>query len=268
MIRNLALALFFDEKMRGFLCLVVVAVAASSSLPTRYDLRKRYPACLRLSAAFAERGCNSSWAASPLGVMEDRLCIATRFKTKVRLSVEQLISCVGIPCNASKFSGLYNIQVGKQLLMGVATEQCWNYSGKVQSCRNHSCPLYNASSVYPVTPWLNKPKTEMLIEQELFSNGPVWGRMKFNSTEWERFKTYKKGSIWSCGTSIGRDVTHAVKLVGWGHRGKKKYWIAWSSAVGYVLVAREANGVLHRGTCAIQSAVWAAKPNKPDKKKH
>lgn len=241
--------------------LVVVAVAASSSLPMRYDLRKRYPACLKLSAAFAARDCNSSWAVAPLGVLEDRLCIATRFQTKVRLATEMVVSCshAAIACNASKFSGLYNVLVGKQLLAGVASEQCWSQDKECQ--KNNSCFLFNASSVYPVTPWLFKPHTQMAIMRELFDHGPVWARMKFNQSNWESFVSYKKGSIWTCGSAIGQDVTHVVKLVGWGFRGQKKFWIAWSSTIGYFLVLRDANGFMHRGTCSIQSAVWAAKPS-------
>lgn len=100
--------------------------------------------------------------------------------------------------------------------------------------------------------------------EELYSDGPVWARMKLSTDQWKRFSSYKPGTIWSCGSTISSDVVHVVKLVGWGSSGGQNCWIGWNpwgpawGDNGYFLIDRIPNGSFHFG---IQSAVWAATPN-------
>ncbi len=256
----------------GLLFLMAVAVAA---LPASYDLRKKYSSCLSVSAGFTSGTCNASWAAAPLSAFSDRLCIATRGKTSVALSVEQLVSCEpNLACATSgSISRFYPFLLRKAFAAGVVADSCWPYTsgttGRPGQCLPHNCgATYNATRTYAVTPWLLKPHTERAIMTEILERGSVWTRLKMSFEEYGNFSHYKpaRHDVFSCGETISSDVSVVVKLVGWGSVGRRHYWIAWTGLgpkwgdKGYFHIARGPNGMLHRGTCAVQSAVWATIP--------
>jgi cathepsin B len=243
-------------------------------MPGSYDLRTKYGSCLRTSSAFTEGLCNSSWAAAPLSSFSDRLCIASRGKTDVALSVEQLVSCVpAVGCaTAGTISALYPVLLGKLFSAGVVSASCWPYTsgdGRLGQCVPHNdCETYNSSSTYLVSPIVRKWETEAAIMTEIYTKGSVFSRLQLSFEEWASFYAWKpsRKNIFSCGENIVSDVNVVVKLVGWGSVGKRHYWIGWSGLGpkwgdgGYFLIARGANGLLHRGTCGVQSAVWATLP--------
>ena len=53
-------------------------------LPTSFDARNQWPSCIH--SVRDQQGCGSCWAFSSAGMLEDRICIASKGAINVRLS--------------------------------------------------------------------------------------------------------------------------------------------------------------------------------------
>jgi|JI10StandDraft_1071094.scaffolds.fasta_scaffold583759_1 cathepsin B len=201
----------------------------SDSLPANFDSRTQWPDCVH---AIRDQGhCGSCWAFAASEVLSDRFCIASKGKTNLVLSPQDLVSCdkVDHGCNGGNplFSWMYLMN------KGIVSDECMPYSsgsGEVEKCPTH-CANDNVEFVRyhsaGMPQMLNN--NEQKIKESIFAHGPV----ETGFTVYEDFMSYKSG-IYShkSGKMLGG---HAVKIVGWGEEEGVKYWIAansWSEKWG------------------------------------
>lgn len=201
----------------------------SDSLPANFDSRTEWPDCVH---AIRDQGhCGSCWAFAASEVLSDRFCIASKGKTNLVLSPQDLVSCdkVDHGCNGGNplFSWMHIMN------KGIVSDECMPYtsgSGEVEKCPTH-CANDNVEFVRyhsaGMPQMLNN--NEQKIKESIFAHGPV----ETGFTVYEDFMSYKSG-IYShkSGKMLGG---HAVKIVGWGEEEGVKYWIAansWSEKWG------------------------------------
>lgn len=201
----------------------------SDSLPANFDSRTQWPDCVH---AIRDQGhCGSCWAFAASEVLSDRFCIASKGKTNLVLSPQDLVSCdkVDHGCNGGNplFSWMHLMN------KGIVSDECMPYtsgSGEVEKCPTH-CANDNVEFVRyhsaGMPQMLNN--NEQKIKESIFAHGPV----ETGFTVYEDFMSYKSG-IYShkSGKMLGG---HAVKIVGWGEEEGVKYWIAansWSEKWG------------------------------------
>lgn len=201
----------------------------SDSLPANFDARTQWPDCVH---AIRDQGhCGSCWAFAASEVLSDRFCIASKGKTNVVLSPQDLVSCdkVDHGCNGGNplFSWMHLWN------KGIVSDECMPYTsadGKVEKCPSHCANdnvEFNRYHAAGMPQMLNN--NEQKIKESLFEHGPV----ETGFTVYEDFMSYKSG-IYShkSGKMLGG---HAVKIVGWGEEEGVKYWIAansWSEKWG------------------------------------
>jgi len=272
-----------------FLTLIVII----QCYPDHYDLSQQYSYCSSFQIPFAQGRCNSCWAASAASVLSDRFCIETKGQVNAPFSVEMMVSCLPHTTYPIIWGCLpiLNIIQNEQLNLfftdhGILKDECWPYTSGVSGLDDKShCPLlwngtgscidpqvhsslFKASNVYSVTPWVAKTQTEEKIMEHIYTKGSAWTRLKMTNRDLERFKNYVAGSIFQCEDSISDEFMHIVKLIGWGTNGGVDYWIGqnpwgadWNNnKFGYFFIARGPFGLMHYGTCSVQSAVWSADP--------
>eukprot|EP00287_Rhodomonas_sp_CCMP768_P006065 CAMPEP_0196717786 /NCGR_PEP_ID=MMETSP1091-20130531/1134_1 /TAXON_ID=302021 /ORGANISM="Rhodomonas sp., Strain CCMP768" /LENGTH=334 /DNA_ID=CAMNT_0042058273 /DNA_START=20 /DNA_END=1024 /DNA_ORIENTATION=+ len=236
----------------------------ASKLPASFDARTNWPNCPSIGHIRDQSTCGSCWAFGAVEAMSDRLCIASNGTVKVELSSEDMLSCCketcGFGCNGGFPQGAWEFFK----VHGLTTEDKYPYvfppcehhvngthykpCGKSQPTpvcvsAKESGARYHGSSVYSVMP--NK------IHHEIFRHGPVEAAF----TVYADFLTYKSGVYeHKSGQELGG---HAIKIMGWGVEGGKKYWLvanSWNSDWGDQGTFKIAAG---SDECGIESSVVA-----------
>jgi hypothetical protein len=225
-----------------------IKIPADGSLPDEFDARNQWPGWI--GRPMDQGKCGASWAFSTASVGADRLAIQSRGTVIVKLSAQQLISCIfhhngESGCHPNGFDRAWWF-IRK---IGIVSDECYPYDSGSSShpgvCLlprsylqlvDSKCP----SAVKPLTVYKASPPYKILpketeIMKEIKQNGPVQALMEAR----EDFYTYKSGVYQS--TLADDELTsenerkriHSVKIVGWGtdhSTGKPiKYWLCANS---------------------------------------
>lgn len=248
-----------------------------NGIPKSFDARKQWPDC-PIDAIQDQSNCGSCWAVSSAKAMADRLCIASKYKVKVNISAEEIVSCCetcgygclgGDPYLAWDFmksgvvtGGDYRSHDGCQTYL---TKPCSNDPSehlprcsedppKTPACRRR---CYN--SKHKIKFWKDKHHglsayfltnvTAMQID--MMKNGPIVAGF----TVFTDFFKYKSG-IYRHVSGV-KEGGHAVRVIGWGVQKRRKYWIvanSWRRSFGENGFFRILRGV---NECDFESYVTA-----------
>jgi cathepsin B len=207
-----------------------------TALPASFDSRKKWPKCVGIIRN--QGNCGSCWAYSGTSTLADRVCVATKGKSKnILMSPQELVSC----SNNGGCAGGYATKFWEYAnATGVVSESCLSYksNNKGSTTNVGSCPakcdnkktLLNKASAYYST------KTQYFkgvpaIKAELMARGPLMARLVIHKD----FFSYKKGIYHHVsGPEVGG---HFIRLIGWGYdkKSKTEYWIcanSWGTSWG------------------------------------
>lgn len=225
--------------------------------------------------------CGACWAFGAVSAMTDRYCIHSNQTKNFNFSAQDLIGCCP-NCGIGCYGG--SIQVGWNYWRDTGIVSGGNYNSS-QGCRPYEIPPCEHDVPGKLPPCGHTPpgphcvkscqsgyKTdyekdirrgssysvssdEEHIKAELFENGPV----EVDFEMYPDFLNYKQGVYVHTegGDAIGG---HAVKLLGWGVEGGKKYWLvanSWNPEWGDKGFFKILRGVDH---CGIETDVAAGKP--------
>ncbi|KAI1286142.1 Cathepsin B [Halotydeus destructor] len=236
--------------------LPVLVHEINGDLPESFDAREQWPECPTISEIRDQGSCGSCWAFGAVEAMSDRYCIASKGKTIVQISAEDLVSCCdecgdgcegGYPSTAWQFwvdtglvsGGLYDSKVGCRPYSVPACEHHVNgslapcgdivdtpscdkkceasFSGSYKSDKHHGSKAYSISG------------DVKQIQQEIMTNGPV----EADFTVYADFPSYKSGVYVQ--TSDEELGGHAIRILGWGVENGVDYWLvanSWNEAWG------------------------------------
>ena len=147
----------------------------SASVPVEYDARKRYAKC-NIETIRDQASCGSCWAFGAVEALEDRVCIHSGANASVVLSPQYLVSC---DKNNEGCNGGYLDQAWYGLRdVGTCTEECFSYKAKGVKCPyacedGSSMKKYRSVDAYSVFIPFEYEKNMMLIQEEIYKNGPV-----------------------------------------------------------------------------------------------
>jgi len=220
-------------------------------LPKEFDSRTAWPECYSISEIRDQGSCGSCWAFGATETMTDRSCIHSPSKTTFHYSAENLLSCCtqcGYGCNGGmpgaaflywKHGGIvsggrFNSSEGCQPYEIAPCEHhvsgprptCGGEEGDTPAC-SHSCQasyngtyhddLHSAKKAYSLA------NDERQIMYDIMTNGPVEGAFSV----YVDFLHYKGGVYQHThGKFLGG---HAIRVLGWGEEGGKKYWLCANS---------------------------------------
>ncbi len=188
--------------------------------PETFDYRNQWKACV-LPVVNQQNTCGSGYAISVAQTASERLCIASKAQTLVRLSAQELLSCD--KNNNGCKSGFLNNSADYLKNTGLVDETCFPYSVDSPCEKICSEPKRHKVDGYCIL------FGEEDIKREIFRNGPVFSVM----TIYVDFLTYKSG-VYSKGDEVAKFTNHhGVKIIGWGvENGSEsepnagnKYWI-------------------------------------------
>lgn len=255
--------------------------ADASDLPESFDAREQWPNCPTIGEVRDQGSCGSCWAFAAVEAMSDRVCIASKGKTNVHFSAEDLVSCChicGFGCNGG-FPGMawkywvhwgivsggnfndnqgcidYKIAPCEHHVSGSRPE-CKEGGGTPkceQKCRAGYGIPYKKDRKYGKKAYSISSKPEAIM-REIMTNGPV----EIAMTVYSDMLNYKDGVYHHVtGEALGG---HAVRMLGWGVENGTPYWLlanSWNTDWGN-------NGFfkIQRGNdeCGVESSVVAGLP--------
>jgi cathepsin B len=253
-------------------------------IPDEFDARTKWPACGSLKEIRDQGSCGSCWAFAATEAMTDRICIATKGKSKFRVSADNLVSCCGIlslcgfGCNGGFPSSAWRYWVSHGIVSGGpygSNQGCQPYEippcehhvpGPRPNCTSGSTPkcVKHCEDSYPI-PYKQDlsfglksysiARDASQIQTEIMKNGPVEAAM----TVYDDFLLYKSGVYHHLrGIRLGG---HAVKILGWGVENDTPYWLVanswnydWGNG-GFFKIKRGTN------ECGIENGICAGLPN-------
>ncbi|CAD5228257.1 unnamed protein product [Bursaphelenchus xylophilus] len=228
-----------------------------TTIPKEFDSRKAWPECADLINSVQDQSlCGSCWAVSSSTALADRICIATKGKTKVSLSTIDLVSCCsecgyscvgGYPHRAFKYIYDNGIVTGTNYThpdgckpypfkpcehTGGAFRskypQCYGRQPSPpkceQKCSKDGYKRTFENDKFYVSTWYNLNKDAVGLQKEIMTNGPaVFTAMRM----YEDFLYYRSGVYEHiAGRYFG---LHAVRVIGWGEENGVPYWIVANS---------------------------------------
>ncbi|XP_047996657.1 cathepsin B-like [Leguminivora glycinivorella] len=254
-----------------------------ADLPENFDSREKWPNCPSMHDIRDQGSCGSCWAFGAVEAMTDRVCTYSNGAKQFHFSAQDLVSCCtdcgygcqgGYPDNAWQYwrdvgivsGGPYNSSQG-----------CRPY--EIAPCEHGDAvgPLPKCSPELEPTPdcvdkceagynkeykqdkrrakQVNVLKGEDDMKAEIYKGGPIEAAFDVYTD----FIHYKSGVyLHTWGKCLGG---HAIKVLGWGVEGGKKYWLcanSWNSDWGDKGFFKILRGVDH---CGIESAVVAGEPD-------
>lgn len=224
---------------------------SDSEIPEEFDARKKWPECKSIRQVRDQGSCGSCWAEGATEAMSDRICIASKGKIQVEISVEDLLSCCqecGYGCHGGNPPAAWQYWVEEGLVTGGeygTNNSCRPYTIKdcahhVQSKKRQPChgidhtpackkqcnsnygksfesDKYYGEKAYYIERDVKK------IQKEIMTNGPVEAVF----IVYTDFLNYKSGVYQR---TSGQMVSgHAVKMIGWGVENGTPYWLIVNS---------------------------------------
>ena len=229
-------------------------------IPTEFDIRYKWPACV--GRIRYQGHCGGCWAFAAVEALGDRICIRSGGRVAVELSAQQLIAC---DTASHGCEGGYLLSTWEYLRnIGVVSSNCYKYSffsqmfGLSGRCKlnwyGDFCPNNKSEAPYfykSIGAYQLASEVET-IQKEIYLYGSVEGGIEVYSD----FMHYKYG-VYShvSGRSVGG---HAIKIVGWGSDNGVDYWLVanswgtkWGDMGGYFKIKRGVD------ECDIESFVFA-----------
>lgn len=213
---------------------VVFEATGAEDLPDSVDWRQKG----YVTPVKNQGQCGSCWAFSTTGSLEGQTFKKTG--KQVSLSEQNLIDCSrpqgNEGCNGGLMDNAFNYI---QKNGGLDTEEAYPYTGRDGSCK------FNPDKVGATVTGHVDVKTgdEAALKEAVANVGPVSVAIDASSIF---FQFYKKGVYdpWFCSST---NLDHGVLVVGYGHEGKKDYWLvknSWGTSwglKGYVKMVRNKN---------------------------
>lgn len=229
-------------------------------IPKSFDARKDFGTeCSDLiGTAQDQSNCGSCWSFSTTTALEDRVCLASKGKDRLRLAPADTLSCCNVEsgcssfgCNGGDPASAWSWFVHEGVVTGADygdESTCKPYP--FPKCAHHvdtpnfepcsagtefdtpECVHRCTNSKYSTGYLKDKHKavkayqvepTEKSIKLEIMKNGPVSAAFEV----YEDFLAYT-GGIYHHVTGQGVGG-HAVKLIGWGEENGVKYWLLLNS---------------------------------------
>ena len=264
------------------------ASVSPSDVPDAFDAREQWPNCSSIRLIPDQGACGDCWAVATVTAATDRWCIAKGGAENPPLSVEMMVGCCKV-CGYGCGDGFQNyawawlagqkgtpyglvtgssVQGRETFCSAYTVPRCNHYASRndtLPSCekgppaKTPACPAAcdaNSSYAVPFAQDVHRfsasyavPDNEAAIRAEIFAHGPVTAGFNVYS-DWVSYT----GGVYQAlgGEELGG---HAVKIIGWGTLGAKKYWLVansfgakWGDA-GYFKILR---GV---SECGIESSV-------------
>jgi len=229
-------------------------------LPQTFDARDHWSSCRGIIGSISDqKSCGSCWAMATAAVFSDRVCIGS-FVPKLRYSPQFMVDCY---MNQLGCSGGFAPTLWKDIsVQGMVPETCVPFVARDEECPTtceDGTPINSLTKIKvtnPISPWGNTDESrEAAIQQEIYNHGPVAATMLVFDD------LYKlSGSIYTRSSKAEFVGGHAVRIIGWGSEGDKKYWIvanSWGSdwnEHGFFRISRGNN------ECNIEEVVTAATP--------
>jgi cathepsin B len=228
-------------------------------IPNSFDVRDFWADCI--FPIRHQRRCGSCWAHVGAQMLSYKFCIQTKGAVKVRLSVQDLVSCNldNNGCEGSKAS------VGWDYMMkeGIVAEDCLPYISE-NGIRGH-CPLafgmkicaagvfkkYKAQSKYFLR------TTYEDVKRSIMKDGPIHAYVNV----YQDFMSYG-GGIYVLNPQSKFIGHHSVMITGWGVENNVQYWVgvnSWGTTWGengYFKIAF--------GQIDIEQGMWSGTANIDD----
>jgi len=194
---------------------------ADSALPKNFDARVQWKGLIH--PIRDQERCGSCWAFSASEVLSDREAIASGKASPV-LSAEDMVSCD--KGDEGCGGGMLPHAWAYLTSTGIVTDACMPYaagSGKAPACSStcsdsESFTKYKAQNSYAI-------KGPIHMAKEIVQHGPIQiGFMVYSS-----FMSYKSGVYHKLKSEKSPEGGHAVKIIGFGIEGGKKYWTVANS---------------------------------------
>lgn len=199
----------------------VYAAVPDDSVPDVFDARTHWKGLIH--PIRDQQQCGSCWAFSSSEVLSDRVAIAQGKPSPV-LSAEDLVSCdkKDQGCNGGELPLAWKYLT----TTGIVTDSCMPYDagrGKAPSCPSscidsESFTRTKAESAYAI-------KGADNMQKDLMMHGPI--QVAF--MVYKSFMSYSSGIYHKHKHEGQPEGGHAVKLVGWGLQGNRRYWIVANS---------------------------------------
>jgi cathepsin B len=240
--------------------LPVVKHEDDHEIPQFFDSRKEFgPECSDLiGTAQDQSNCGSCWSFSTTTALEDRVCLSSKGKEKIRLAPLDTLACCNMDsgcgsfgCNGGDPASAWSWFVHEGVVTGgdfgdestckpYAFPKCAHHveSPDLQPCSANEeyetpqCEHRCSNSKYKTGYSQDKHRSvraysvspdEKSIKLEIMKNGPVSAAFQV----YEDFLAYTGGIYHHVtGQAVGG---HAVKLIGWGEEGGQKYWLLLNS---------------------------------------
>lgn len=199
----------------------------SGGLPTAVDWRRHHV----VNAPRDQGNCGSCWTFAAIATIES--AIAIRSGVLPQLSEQQLVDCAteGAGCDGGTADLAYDYVKDQ----GLCTEAQYPYTGSAGQCADQGC-----GSKWRVVSYRDIPGNETALMAAV-AQQPVAVGIEADQNV---FQFYKGGIIRQ---GCGRNLDHAVVIVGYGTEAGVPYWIvrnSWGSGWGeggYVRIARGHN---------------------------
>jgi cathepsin B len=228
------------------------AIAPSNyAAAASFDARTQWGSYIH--AVRDQASCGSCWAFGSSEALSDRFAIASKGKTNVVLSPQDLVSCdtKDLACDGGYLDRAWNYLT----TTGIVTDACMPYTsgkGTVAKCPTSctgsgSFTKYKCKSGSVVT-----ARTTAAIQNEIQTNGP----METSFNVYSDFMNYA-GGVYQHKSGV-LEGGHAIKVLGWGTASGLNYWLcanSWGTSWGESGFFRIAFG-----ECGIDSAVYACTP--------
>jgi len=206
---------------------VAQCVVPETPVPDSFDARQKWPQCFT-APIYNMGNCSASWAIATASSMSNRFCISDPAAYgDLQLSPQQLLSCDSFNrgCSGGDVDSAWSF-VERE---GLVSEACFPYQADSMVSCHSRCSTENglkASSHCQLS-------GEDVIKREIFLNGPVVAPLFLV----DDFLVYQSGVYQETPTSkqlTGNDgrrnrLIHAVKILGWGVEGRKKFWLIENS---------------------------------------
>lgn len=245
-------------------------------VPKSFDFREAEPNCVLPPQD--QGSCGSCWGQSNAGMFEDRVCKASKGQLRVRLSVQQHVSCDKL-CLPKPHSNLCQegCNGGFQDLSGLYLEQSGLVEASVLPYRSGGSGSYEdhfdskasegecpSNILAKHVHYKAEPKSTRQVRgsasnimTELSTNGPLDVAMMVYNDFWN----YNNG-VYKSNPNSGEAGGHAIKMLGYGTDKGTDYWLcqnSWGKGWGEKGYFRAARG----DRIGLESSAWAVTPSLP-----